>query len=255
MPGRREQLHRQDGGAPGQGKAAPISSLTVGEKVLATNTKTGKTEVEAVTAVMLHHDTDLYDLRSVRTAKTTIIDTTSNHLFWVPGSRGQAGGSRPAALKYGTRLRTSAGDGAAVVIGGAVPRQHDGWMWDITVPGDNDHDFYIQTANAGVLVHNCGGLLDNIKQTANDLWTKYQPTKPPCRNSNWFSAVSEAVSAISQMVFSSTRQGGRWRGTRSWASVPARSVTWVSATGSASPLASAQGHSTHWRATLSILTR
>jgi hypothetical protein len=32
-------------------------------------------------------------------------------------------------------------------------------MWDITVPGDNDHDFYVQTANAGVLVHNCGSLL------------------------------------------------------------------------------------------------
>lgn len=30
-------------------------------------------------------------------------------------------------------------------------------MWDLTVPGGNDHDFYIDTAAAPVLVHNVGG--------------------------------------------------------------------------------------------------
>jgi Pretoxin HINT domain len=162
------------------GKAAPISSLTVGEKVLATNTKTGKTEAEAVTAVMLHYDRDLYDLTVRAGGKTTVIDTTSGHLFWIPGGRGQSGRwVKAGALKYGTHLRTAAGN-AAVVVSGAAPRQRDGWMWDITVPGDNDHDFYVKTASAGVLVHNCGGLLDNIKQTANDLWTMAKPaaTRP-----------------------------------------------------------------------------
>jgi hypothetical protein len=28
-------------------------------------------------------------------------------------------------------------------------------MWDLTVPGGNDHDFYIDTTIATVLVHNC----------------------------------------------------------------------------------------------------
>jgi hypothetical protein len=28
-------------------------------------------------------------------------------------------------------------------------------MWDLTVPGNNDHDFYIDTTAAPVLVHNC----------------------------------------------------------------------------------------------------
>lgn len=28
-------------------------------------------------------------------------------------------------------------------------------MWDLTVPGGNDHDFYIDTTSADVLVHNC----------------------------------------------------------------------------------------------------
>jgi len=28
-------------------------------------------------------------------------------------------------------------------------------MWDISVPGGGDHDFYIDTTVAAVLVHNC----------------------------------------------------------------------------------------------------
>jgi hypothetical protein len=39
------------------------------------------------------------------------------------------------------------------VVGGWVPRQSTGWMWDLTVPGD--HDFYVDTAATPVLVHNC----------------------------------------------------------------------------------------------------
>jgi hypothetical protein len=29
-------------------------------------------------------------------------------------------------------------------------------MWDLTVPGNGDHDFYTAIANSAVLVHNCG---------------------------------------------------------------------------------------------------
>ena len=35
-----------------------------------------------------------------------------------------------------------------------MPKRHDGWMWDLTVPGDNDHDFYVSAGSAPVLVHN-----------------------------------------------------------------------------------------------------
>jgi hypothetical protein len=62
-------------------------------------------------------------------------------------------------------LKTPAGQ-VAVVVGGSVPAVHDGWMWDLTVPGNNDHDFYVQPAGSvdgeasagasstAVLVHN-----------------------------------------------------------------------------------------------------
>ena len=66
------------------GKAVPISALKAGDKVLADDTKTGKDQAEAVTAVMVHHDTDLYDLTVKTSHGTEVIHTTSNHLFWDP---------------------------------------------------------------------------------------------------------------------------------------------------------------------------
>jgi hypothetical protein len=29
-------------------------------------------------------------------------------------------------------------------------------MWDLTVPGNNDHDFYVHADDTDILVHNCG---------------------------------------------------------------------------------------------------
>lgn len=67
-------------------------------------------------------------------------------------------------LKPGTRLKTPDGK-AAIVVGGSVPADHNGWMWDLTV--QDDHDFYVEPAvtlppsragpsDVAVLVHNCG---------------------------------------------------------------------------------------------------
>ena len=71
------------------------------------------------------------------------------HLFWGPSLV-------PASnLKPGEHLKTP-DDGASVtVVGGTIPKQHDGWMWDLTVPGNNDHDFYVVAGvAAAILVHN-----------------------------------------------------------------------------------------------------
>ena len=139
------------------GAAVPISQLRVGEKVLATDTRTGKTQAETVVAVLVHHDSDLYDLKIRAGTRTSVIDTTSNHLFYVPGTGTGGHGGRwvkAGALKYGTHLRTPDGGDTATVAGGWIPKQRDGWMWDLTIPGNNDHDFYIDTIVGDVLVHN-----------------------------------------------------------------------------------------------------
>src|SRR5580692_3238477 len=62
---------------------------------------------------------------------------------WLPASN----------LKPGEHLKTPDGT-IAVADGGTTPKMHDGWMWDLTVPGNNDHDFYVVTPVADVLVHN-----------------------------------------------------------------------------------------------------
>ena len=46
----------------------------------------------------------------------------------------------------------------AVVVGGSVPAEHDGWMWDLTVPGNNDHDFYVLAAQTGGNTHVNGAI-------------------------------------------------------------------------------------------------
>jgi hypothetical protein len=94
-----------------------------------------------------------------------VVKTTRSHLFWNQTSHRW---TKAAALKYGTHLRAARG-GSATVLGGYTPRVTTGWMWDLTIPGNNDHDFYVESAivlpsswvgpTAAVLVHNsnCGG--------------------------------------------------------------------------------------------------
>ncbi len=71
----------------------------------------------------------------------------------------------------------------AVADGGTTPKVHNGWMWDLTVPGNNDHDFYVLSVQTGsrrtnyvtaggtpILVHNsndptCGVGSDALQQT------------------------------------------------------------------------------------------
>jgi hypothetical protein len=131
-------------------KAVPISGLKPGDKVIATNTTTGKTTTETVTAVEVNHDTDLYDLTVQTPHGVAVIHTTASHLFWDPYLNGWV----PAAkLRKGEHLLTANGT-MATANGGTTPAHHDGLMWDLTVPGGNDHDFYIRAAATAVLVHN-----------------------------------------------------------------------------------------------------
>ena len=134
------------------GALVAISTLKPGDQVLATNTKTGKTQAEPIAAVLVHHDKDRYDLKVRAAGHTSVIHTTSSHLFWNQTTHRW---TKAAALKYGTHLHT-AGGGTATVLGGYKPRVTTGWMWDLTIPGNNDHDFYVVAHTTPVLVHNCG---------------------------------------------------------------------------------------------------
>ena len=135
------------------GKTAPISSLKPGDKVQARDTATGKNQPETVTAVEVHHDTNLYDLKIKTPHGVQVIHTTANHLFWDPYLHYWVPTNK---LSNGEHLKAPNG-ATATAVGGTTPKVHDGWIWDLTVPGNNDHDFYVVAGTALVLVHNAGG--------------------------------------------------------------------------------------------------
>lgn len=100
---------------------------------------------------MVKRDTDRYDLR-IKTARgTAVIGTTTRHLFW-DLSRHQW--VKADTLARGSYLRTPAG-ASVTVLGGYTLADAADWMWDISVPGGGDHDFYVDTTIAAILVHNC----------------------------------------------------------------------------------------------------
>jgi hypothetical protein len=92
------------------------------------------------------------------------IRTTGSHLFWDPYQHQWIASNK---LSNGEHLLTANGT-VAIADGGTIPKQHDCWMWDLTVPGNNDHDFYVLAVGASVrtyhglagatpiLVHNTG---------------------------------------------------------------------------------------------------
>ena len=81
------------------------------------------------------------------------------------GTRRPASESRPQRCARANRCAPPGGTATAYADGGTVPADPDGWMWDLTVPGNNDHDFYVAVSGGlttcavgpmvAVLVHNC----------------------------------------------------------------------------------------------------
>jgi RHS repeat-associated protein len=132
------------------GSTKAISTLKPGDKVKSTDTKTGKTKGSTASAVLVNHDTDLYDL-TVHTVKgDEVIHTTAHHLFYDKTTHSWV---QAAKLHHGDQLTTD--DGTAVTVaGGTTPAESSGDMWDLTVNGD--HDFYVKAGDSAVLVHNCG---------------------------------------------------------------------------------------------------
>jgi hypothetical protein len=156
--------------------------------------------------VMVHHDTDLYDLTVKTSAGTEVIHTTAGHLFWDPYLHY---GWIPANhLKPGMHLKTPDGQ-SAVVVGGSVPADHDGWMWDLTVPGNNDHNFYVLPAPSNgsdgayhvvarttpVLVHN------DSCENGGSTWTpdeNYSPDAINARSAQWQDVFDDANGRAAQ---------------------------------------------------------
>lgn len=129
------------------GSHKPIGEVKLGDKVLATDPSTGKTEAREVVAVHVNTDHDFVDL-NVRGAKgEETLYTTGNHPFW---SEKDSAWVEASSLRAGDLLVTPSGARVPVT----TVRAHAGEqvMYDLTV--DGLHTYYVAAGGSDVLVHN-----------------------------------------------------------------------------------------------------
>ncbi|MEU8700276.1 LamG-like jellyroll fold domain-containing protein [Streptomyces sp. NPDC048680] len=136
------------------GSHRTISSVRVGDRVLATDPASGERQGQSVTATF-RHDTDRLVVLLFRGGET--LTSTAGHKIYVLGE----GWTLVSDLRTGDRLRGP--DGAERTVSGLRDRSGltPRLVFDLTV--DNLHTFYVSTQGSGsrdVLVHNCMSLLD-----------------------------------------------------------------------------------------------
>jgi hypothetical protein len=130
------------------GATLPIDQVQVGDEVLATDTSTGVTAAHTVTALWVHHDTDLLDVTITTSGANSVIHTTADHLIFDERNHHW---TEAKDMRRGDHVRTANGTVATVSSTATVAGSAD--MWDLTV--NSVHDFYVVVApNEGILVHN-----------------------------------------------------------------------------------------------------
>ncbi|MFJ3296665.1 ricin-type beta-trefoil lectin domain protein [Streptomyces bacillaris] len=136
------------------GSTKPIEDVKVGDKVQATDPKTGETRIETVTAeikgeglknlVKVTIDTD-----GDRGTKTAEITATDGHPFWVPELSEWIDATD---LKSGQWLHTGAGTQVQIT---AVERWTSAGATVHNLTVGNTHTYYVVAGGTSALVHNC----------------------------------------------------------------------------------------------------
>ena len=137
------------------GSTKRIEDVKTGDKVKATDPKTGETRVETVTAEITGKGLKnlvriTIDLDGKHGSKSAKITATDGHPFWVPALKEWI---RATDLRAGQTLRTSAG---TYVQLSAIERwtARKAAVHNLTV--SDLHTYYVLAGAAPVLVHNCG---------------------------------------------------------------------------------------------------
>jgi RHS repeat-associated protein len=150
-PGRRHSFDPKTRVLMADGSSRPIEDVNVGDKVMATEPTTGKSEPKQVTQLHRNDDKDLTDL-TVRDqdGKVTKVETTWHHPFWNATKRKW---DDAKDLKPGTKLLVR-GKGAVTVVE-VLNKLGAEEMRDLTVA--DIHTYYVVAGNTPVLVHNNNG--------------------------------------------------------------------------------------------------
>jgi RHS repeat-associated protein len=139
------------------GSTKPIGDVRLGDRVLATDPTTGRTEVHTVVALHVNNDHALVDLK-VRDGHggVAMIHTTELHPIWADRTHGWV---NAGALVTGDTLRAD-DDTAAVQVVEVHRYLAAAVMRDLTV--DGVHTYYVIAGTTPVLVHNCSEELANL---------------------------------------------------------------------------------------------
>ncbi|MET8453363.1 polymorphic toxin-type HINT domain-containing protein [Streptomyces sp. NPDC005209] len=142
------------------GTVKEIQDVKVGDKVLATDPETGKTEARTVLATIItKEDKDFTEITvKSRKAEHEII-ATAHHPFWSPSKRAWIDADD---LEPGTTLRSDSGAEVSVVRVRDFRESHD--TRNLTV--DGLHTYYVLAGSTPILVHNCDGAVDWVAENA-----------------------------------------------------------------------------------------
>ena len=136
------------------GLTKPIEKVKVGDKVVATDPKTGKTSVQTATATIVGKGSkDLVRITlkvhdgSSAEARTATVTATAGHPFWVPSLREWIDAGE---LKPGQWLQTSSG--TWIQIGTLEAWTAKATVHNLTVT--DTHTYYVLAGTTPILVHN-----------------------------------------------------------------------------------------------------
>ncbi|GAA2634889.1 RHS repeat-associated core domain-containing protein [Actinomadura fulvescens] len=205
------------------GEPKAIEEVEVGDKVLATDPETGKTETKTVLAtitskgkknlVQISIDTHNQKFWTGTTnqeqtsganfkiqkssPKTGLVIATDTHPFWV--ASGIDKWIKAIDLKPGMWLRTSAGTYVQVTATKSRTT-HEQRVHNLTIA--DHHTYYVHAGDTPVLVHNSNGCFSTHNERAGDLADRYtegQSTRDP--SSQWYHEMlsnEELLASINQ---------------------------------------------------------
>ncbi|WP_229403395.1 LamG-like jellyroll fold domain-containing protein [Micromonospora okii] len=137
-----------------------ISEVRIGDRVLATDPTSGRTEGRMVTALLVGTGSkDLVDIKidadGARGHRTATVTATEGHPFWAANERRWV---KASELKQGFTFETA--DHRPVKVVAATKRTQWQRVHNLTV--DGLHTYYVVAAETAVLVHNCGEAYENV---------------------------------------------------------------------------------------------
>ncbi|MFD6556047.1 polymorphic toxin-type HINT domain-containing protein [Streptomyces sp. NPDC058398] len=156
------------------GKTKDIEDVHVGDKVLATDPKTGKTASREVLQLIITENDKHFNELSIATKNgVEKLTATNKHPFWSPS---QDAWISAAALEPGMTLRTETG--ATVIVTGNRPFAKHARTYNLTVA--DLHTYYVVAGTTPILVHNSSCFHNSIRTES-----KYkESTKKRARQKN-----------------------------------------------------------------------